>query len=111
MTDGLCELRQDGKGASPQAQSLASGIQAKLRELDSLVGNAVSNIEKSGIQQPAHTVSGRIEQATRWLNNPHMDDKGLGQRAISLIVEEGRTVSEGLGGPHRGEITALCNEV
>lgn len=25
MTDALCELRQDGKGATPQAESLARG--------------------------------------------------------------------------------------
>lgn len=44
------------------------------------------------MQQPAHTVAGRLEQAQRWLNNPSMDDKGLGQQAIGLIVEEGKKV-------------------
>lgn len=34
-----------------------------------------------------------MEQARKWLSNPGQDDKGLGQRAIALIVEEGRKVS------------------
>lgn len=33
-----------------------------------------------------------MEQARKWLSNPGQDDKGLGQRAIALIVEEGRKV-------------------
>lgn len=49
-------------------------------------------MERSGVQQPAHTVAGRLEQAQRWLNNPSLDDKGLGQQAIGLIVEEGKRV-------------------
>ncbi|GAB6023144.1 hypothetical protein CHUAL_007224 [Chamberlinius hualienensis] len=111
MTDALCELRQDGKGASPQAQSLAKGIQQKLHELNALVNRAVLNVEKSGIQQPAHTVAGRVEQAQRWLANPAADDKGLGQQAIQLVVEEGRKVAEGLPYAQKNEIMALCNEV
>lgn len=35
----------------------------------------------------------RLEQARKWLSNPGQDDKGLGQRAISAIVEEGRKVN------------------
>lgn len=35
----------------------------------------------------------RLEQARKWLSNPGQDDKGLGRRAIALIVEEGRKVS------------------
>ena len=42
--------------------------------------------------QPAHTVTGRLEQARRWLAHPDRDDRGLGQRAIALIVEEGKKV-------------------
>ena len=54
---------------------------------------AVIGVEKSGIQQPAHTVSGRLEQARRWLAHPDRDDRGLGQQAIALIVAEGKKVS------------------
>uniref|UniRef100_A0A4D5R9C1 Vinculin n=1 Tax=Scolopendra viridis TaxID=118503 RepID=A0A4D5R9C1_SCOVI len=111
MTDALCELRQDGKGASPQAQSLAHGIQQKLKELNGLIVRSVVNVEKSGIQQPAHTVAGRVEQAQRWLTNPTLDDKGLGQQAVQLIIEEGRKVAEGLHGVPKQEIVSLSNDV
>ncbi len=32
-------------------------------------------LEKSGIQQPAHTVQGRLDQARRWLDQPGLDDR------------------------------------
>ena len=93
LTDALVELRGDGQGATPQAEGLARSIRHKLGELNNLVQTAVANAEKYGIQQPAHTVAGRLEQARRWLANPSVDDRGLGQQAIALIVEEGRKVS------------------
>jgi vinculin len=92
MVDALCELRQKGEGATPQAQGLARSIGQKLKELDALVAKAVVNVEKSGLVQPAHTVSGRLDQAKRYLLNPSADDRGLGQQAIGLIVQEGRKV-------------------
>lgn len=56
-------------------------------------------------------MQGRLEQACRWLQNPGADDKGLGQRAIALIVEEGKKVAEGLPGHQKAEILQLCDEV
>ncbi|KAL0277140.1 UNVERIFIED_CONTAM: hypothetical protein PYX00_004521 [Menopon gallinae] len=111
MTDALCELRQDGKGATPQAEGLSRNIQERLGDLCQMVSRAVQNVEKSGIQQPAHTVAGRLEQARRWLSNPEHDDRGLGQRAIALIVDEGKKVAEGLPGVQKAEILGLCDEV
>ncbi|KAK4287350.1 hypothetical protein Pmani_039578 [Petrolisthes manimaculis] len=111
MTDALCELRQDGKGTTPQGQSLARSIGEKVNDLSGAIQRAVSNVERSGVQQPAHTVAGRLEQAQRWLNNPSMDDKGLGQQAIGLIVEEGKKVASALTGPAQTGILALCEEV
>ncbi|KAF2882876.1 hypothetical protein ILUMI_23388 [Ignelater luminosus] len=111
MTDALCELRQDGKGTSPQAESLARGIKDKLGHLQQAVLNAVVAVDKAGLQQTAHTVQGRLEQARKWLLNPGHDDKGLGQRAIALIIEEGRKVAEGLPGVQKAEILQLCDEV
>ncbi|XP_065159558.1 vinculin isoform X9 [Atheta coriaria] len=111
MTDALCELRQDGKGATPQAESLARGIKEKLGSLQQGIMNAVIAVDKAGLQQTAHTVQGRIEQARKWLTNPGQDDKGLGKRAIALIVEEGRKVAEGLPGHHKAEVQQLCDEV
>ncbi|XP_076254679.1 vinculin isoform X5 [Rhynchophorus ferrugineus] len=111
MTDALCELRQDGKGATPQAESLARGICEKLRELQHAVNNAIINVDKTGLQQTAHTVQGRLEQARKWLSNPGQDDKGLGQRAINAIVEEGRKVADGLPGVQKADILQVCDEV
>ncbi|CAG9854434.1 unnamed protein product [Phyllotreta striolata] len=111
MTDALCELRQDGKGATPQAESLARGIREKLGNLQQAVMNAVVAVDKTGLQQTAHTVQGRLEQARKWLSNPGHDDKGLGKRAINAIVEEGRRVADGLPGVQKAEILQLCDEV
>ncbi|XP_077549327.1 vinculin isoform X6 [Haemaphysalis longicornis] len=111
MTNALCELRQEGKGASPQAQSLARGVGLKLRELNNLVSQAITNVERSGIQQLAHTVGGRVEQALKWLVNPGVSDRGLGEHAIQLTVEEGRRTAESCPMPQRAEIVQLCNEI
>nr|XP_023029953.1 vinculin isoform X3 [Leptinotarsa decemlineata] len=111
MTDALCELRQDGKGASPQAESLARGIREKLGQLQQSVMNAVVAVDKAGLQQTAHTAQGRLEQARKWLSNPGQDDRGLGRRAITAVVGEGRKVADGLPGIQKAEILQLCDEV
>ncbi|XP_039959474.1 vinculin [Bactrocera tryoni] len=111
MTNSLCELRQDGKGTSPQAESLARAIRGKLGDLQSLVRNAVVGVDKAGLQQTAHTIQGRLEQAVKWLQHPEINDGGLGERAVNLIVEEGRKVAEGCPGHQKAEIMQLCDEV
>lgn len=111
MTNALCELRQEGKGSSPQAQSLARGVGLKLKELNNLLSQAINNVERSGIQQLAHTVGGRVEQALKWLVNPGLSDRGLGEHAIQLTVEEGRRTAESCPMPQRAEIVQLCNEI
>jgi vinculin len=110
-TNALCELRAEGKGGTPQAQSLARGIDQKLKELNGLVSRAIQNVERSGVQQPAHTVAGRVEQALKWLANPGFDDKGLGQQAIQAIVDEGRKLAQFCPPAQRQDILSLCNEV
>lgn len=52
-----------------------------------------------------------MEQACRWLQNPNIDDKGVGKRAIDLIIDEGKKVAEGLPGHQKVEILQLCDEV
>ncbi|XP_015174069.1 PREDICTED: vinculin isoform X6 [Polistes dominula] len=118
MTEALCELRQSEKGTTPQAEALARGIKEKLNELRSCVASALVAADKSGTAQTAHTVAGRLEQANKWLLNPQQDDKGLGQKAIALIIHEGKknqqhvaNVAEGLPGIHKVEILQLCDEV
>ncbi|XP_055857876.1 vinculin [Episyrphus balteatus] len=111
MGNALCELRHDGKGTSPQAESLAKNIREKLGSLQQALMNAIVGVNKAGVQQTAHTIQGRLEQACKWLQNPEINDNGLGERAIGLIVEEGRKVADGCPGYQKAEILQLCDEV
>ena len=56
-------------------------------------------------------MSGRLEQARRWLEQPGLDDRGVGPQALGLILEEAKKVAEGLPASLRGEILALCSRV
>ncbi len=49
MTDALCELRHNGDGTSPLAETLAKNIESRLEELLATVNAAVSRVEKSGL--------------------------------------------------------------
>merc|ERR1719158_459748 len=111
MADSLKELRQRGQGATPQAESLAQGTEGRLNELLATAVQAVNRVEKCGIQRPAPTVSGRLEQARRWLEQPGLDDRGVGPQALGLILEEAKKVAEGLPASLRGEILGLCSRV
>lgn len=111
MTSALCELRQEGKGTTPQAETLSRNLHERLGDLMRAVSTAVNNSERLGGEQPAHTVAGRLEQAGRWLQHPERDDNGLGRRAISLIVDEGNKVAVGLQGVQKAEMIALCEQV
>lgn len=57
MANALCELRQNSKGTSPQAESLAREMIDKLDDLEANILQAVINVDKAGLQQAAHTVS------------------------------------------------------
>eukprot|EP00092_Neocalanus_flemingeri_P011035 GFUD01011880.1.p1 GENE.GFUD01011880.1~~GFUD01011880.1.p1 ORF type:complete len:1019 (-),score=248.98 GFUD01011880.1:807-3710(-) len=111
MTDALCELRSGGRGATPQAENLARNIQSRLGEVAASVGQAASRLEKSGIQQPAPTVVGRLEQCRRWLEQPGVDDRGVGPQALQLIIDEARKVADGLPPYLKSEILGLCSRV
>ncbi|XP_054721582.1 vinculin-like isoform X2 [Uloborus diversus] len=110
MTNALCELRQEGKGATPQAEALSRGISQKLRELIRLVSNGISNVERSNIQQPAHTLNGRIEQARAWLSNPSFNDNGLGYQAVQLVVADGRKIISSCPPSEQYTVQQLCSE-
>ena len=111
MVNALCEMRSEGNGGTPQAQSLSRSIGNKLKDLNGQIARAIMNVERSGQQQPAHTVAGRVEQALAWLANPGFDDKGLGFQAIMSIVEEGRRLASVCPAAHRQDLLNLCNEV
>ncbi|KAK3103120.1 hypothetical protein FSP39_016625 [Pinctada imbricata] len=110
MKNALSELRQQGKGSSPQAMALAREIQNKLRELENQTNVGIQNTERSGIRKPAPTVEGKVEQARQWLMNPAIDDKGLGEQATRLVVAEGRRVAESCTGAERANLLRLCDQ-
>ncbi|XP_033751420.1 vinculin-like isoform X9 [Pecten maximus] len=110
MANALSELRQQGKGSSPQALSLARQIQSKLHELQQQTQNAIVKSERSGIRRPAPTVEGKVEQARQWLSHPGMDDRGLGEQATLMIVAEGRRLADSCPGPQRSDLLRLCDE-
>lgn len=64
LTNALCDLRQDGKGQSAQAESLSREIRSKLADLEQSALNAVIGVDKAGHQQTAHTVT---NQQYNWL--------------------------------------------
>lgn len=72
-----------GKGDSPEARALAKQIGAALLNLQSKTNRAVANMRPA---KPAVTLEGKMEQALRWVNNPGVDDRGVGM--FRCIVAE-----------------------
>lgn len=109
MVNALCELRHSNQGSSPQAQSLAKNIGHQLRELLNACTRAIANMELGGNPQPAHTLSGRMDQAQRWLGNLGFDDHGLGEQAVQAIVDEARRLGC-QSTQMRQQMLDLCND-
>lgn len=95
-----------GKGDSPEARALAKQIGAALLTLQSKTNRAVANMRPA---KPAVTLEGKMEQALRWVNNPGVDDRGVGQAAIRGMVGEGRRLAGGLLGPYRKDMLGRCD--
>uniref|UniRef100_A0AAQ5XL75 Vinculin n=1 Tax=Amphiprion ocellaris TaxID=80972 RepID=A0AAQ5XL75_AMPOC len=85
LTARLMELRRQGKGDTPEARALAKPA------------------------KPAVTLEGKMEQALRWVSNPGVDDRGVGQAAIRGMVGEGRRLAGGLLGPYRQDMVGRCD--
>nr|XP_015799676.2 vinculin a isoform X4 [Nothobranchius furzeri] len=102
----LVELRKQGKGDSPEARALAKQIGAALLNLQSKTNRAVANMRPA---KPAVTLEGKMEQALRWVNNPGVDDRGVGQAAIRGMVGEGKRLAGGLLGPYRQDMIGRCD--
>ncbi|XP_056903228.1 vinculin-like isoform X6 [Takifugu flavidus] len=96
-----------GKGDSPEARALAKQIGAALLTLQSKTNKAVANMRPA---KPAVTLEGKMEQALRWVNNPGVDDRGIGQAAIRGMVGEGRRLAGGLLGPYRQDMIGHCDK-
>lgn len=111
MADALCELRQNNQSGSPQAQSLARQISLQLKDLLNLCTRAIANMELGGNLRPAHTLSGKMDQAQRWLNNLSFDDHGLGEQAVQAIIDEARHLALACHVQNlRQQMLALCDD-
>ncbi|XP_061646974.1 vinculin-like isoform X4 [Phyllopteryx taeniolatus] len=106
LTSRLVDLRKQGKGDSPEARALAKQIGAALLTLQAKTNRAVANMRPA---KPAVTLEGKMEQALRWVANPGMDDRGVGQAAIRGMVGEGRRLAGGLLGPYRQDMMGRCD--
>uniref|UniRef100_A0A8C4H1E8 Vinculin n=1 Tax=Dicentrarchus labrax TaxID=13489 RepID=A0A8C4H1E8_DICLA len=108
MTAKLSDLRRQGKGDTPEARALAKQIATALQNLQSKTNKAVANSRPA---KAAVHLEGKIEQAQRWIDNPTMDDSGVGQAAIRGLVAEGRRLANALPGPYRQEMLGKCEQV
>ncbi|XP_051946430.1 vinculin-like isoform X2 [Xyrauchen texanus] len=108
LTSRLVELRKMGKGDTPEARALAKQIGTALQNLQSKTSRAVANMRPV---KAAVTLEGKMEQALRWINNPGVDDRGVGQAAIRGLIAEGRRLANSLPGPYRQELLAKCERV
>ncbi|XP_019726214.1 vinculin-like isoform X3 [Hippocampus comes] len=95
-----------GKGDSPETRALAKQIGAALLTLQAKTNRAVANMRPA---KPAVTLEGKMEQALRWVANPGVDDRGVGQAAIRGMVGEGRRLAGGLLGPYRQDLMGRCD--
>uniref|UniRef100_A0A8C2Z1X5 Vinculin n=1 Tax=Cyclopterus lumpus TaxID=8103 RepID=A0A8C2Z1X5_CYCLU len=108
MTAKLSDLRRQGKGDTPEARALAKQIATSLQNLQSKTNKAVANSRPA---KAAVHLEGKIEQAQRWIDNPTMDDSGVGQAAIRGLAAEGRRLANALPGPYRQELLGKCEQV
>ncbi|KPP73373.1 vinculin-like [Scleropages formosus] len=104
----LSELRRLGKGDTPEARALAKQIATALQNLQSKTNKAVANSRPA---KAAVNLEGKMEQAQRWIDNPTVDDRGIGQAAMRGLVAEGRRLANAMLGPHRQELLGKCERV
>ncbi|XP_041715091.1 vinculin isoform X1 [Coregonus clupeaformis] len=108
LTAKLSELRRQGKGDTPEARALAKQIATSLQNLQSKTSKAVANSRPA---KAAVHLEGKIEQAQSWMENPTIDDGGVGQAAIRGLVAEGRRLANALPGPYRQGLVGKCEQV
>ncbi|XP_078498876.1 vinculin isoform X2 [Lissotriton helveticus] len=108
QTAKLSDLRRQGKGDSPEARALAKQIATSLQNLQSKTNRAVANSRPA---KAAVNLEGKIEQAQRWIDNPSIEDRGVGQAAIRGLVAEGRRLANVMTGPYRQDMLAKCDRV
>lgn len=65
-----------GRGDTPEARALAKQIVTALQNLQSKTNKAVANSRPA---KAAVHLEGKIEQAQSWMENPTIDDGGVGE--------------------------------
>uniref|UniRef100_A0A1I7WB35 Vinculin n=1 Tax=Heterorhabditis bacteriophora TaxID=37862 RepID=A0A1I7WB35_HETBA len=114
LTDSICELRNQGRYDN---EGLAANCAQKLKELvgtkhsSGLLPEALGNAQRHGGAHPAHTAGGRLEQALRWLENPGVDDGGLGRQAIRMMTDDARKLADKLNSQDRNRLLGLCSDI
>lgn len=108
LTSKLTDLRRQGKGDSPEARALAKQVATALQNMQSKTNRAVANSRPT---KAAVHLEGKIEQAHRWIDNPTVDDRGVGQAAIRGLVAEGHRLANVMMGPYRQDLLAKCDRV
>lgn len=108
LTSKLGDLRRQGKGDSPEARALAKQVTTALQNLQTKTNRAVANSRPT---KAAVHLEGKIEQAQRWIDNPTVDDRGVGQAAIRGLVAEGHRLANVMMGPYRQDLLAKCDRV
>lgn len=108
LTSKLGDLRRQGKGDSPEARALAKQVATALQNLQTKTNRAVANSRPA---KAAVHLEGKIEQAHRWIDNPTVDDRGVGQAAIRGLVAEGHRLANVMMGPYRQDLLAKCDRV
>ncbi|OWK07868.1 VCL [Cervus elaphus hippelaphus] len=96
------------KGDSPEARALAKQVATALQNLQTKTNRAVANSRPA---KAAVHLEGKIEQAQRWIDNPTVDDRGVGQAAIRGLVAEGHRLANVMMGPYRQDLLAKCDRV
>ncbi|GMT24205.1 hypothetical protein PFISCL1PPCAC_15502 [Pristionchus fissidentatus] len=114
MTNGICELRNSGRYDN---DGLAARCAHRIKELvgtkesAGLLPEALTHTEKSGGAHPAHTTAGRLEQALRWLDNPTLNDGGLGAKAIHSMTADAARLAEHLNPNDRSRLLTMCSDI
>ncbi|XP_052426110.1 vinculin-like isoform X2 [Carassius gibelio] len=108
LTAKLSELKRAGKGDTPEARALAKQISTALQNLQSKTSKAVANTRPA---KAAVHLEGKMEQAQRWMENPSLDDSGVGQAAIRGLLAEGRRLANALPASQRQGLLGKCEEV
>ncbi|CAJ0931387.1 unnamed protein product, partial [Mesorhabditis belari] len=114
LTNAICEQRNHGRYDN---EGLAQTCAQKLKDLvgtkqsTGLLPDALTNAHKAGIGHPAHTAAGRLEQALRWLDNPGVDDGGVGLRAIKMMTDDARKLADQLNPQDRNRLLGICSDI